>query len=337
MIDLIRKTILEKWSDFDFNRPVPRKIDFIKFNFKRYTYELGSFNFFFFLDDEPTPVLFGKMKRNVEYNELLKNEYENIIYFSDKTDGGLQESLPSPIGLIDIQGHMLLLEKAIKLQTLIEKNSAEIINSYSDRIIEWIAEFHKSTEPTNCRKSLRSYLLDLANLFQESFALEKKEEEFTFELKSKIESSHWDGWHLVHTHGDLGLRNILVDKSSIKVVDWELSERFGIPIYDVIKFLFRLYYGTARGTLSTEELFCQLVSGGHKYSYQFWNQINRYMDALGFSVDKSFQELWIGLFLLKMSTIEYQFFGKHYYEDRRWRGVLQAFLMKGKTVFFCNS
>jgi thiamine kinase-like enzyme len=334
MIELIKSAIIERWFELGLNRPSPRKIDFLKFNFHRYTYELGSFNFLFFFDDETKPTLFGKMKRNFKYNELIENEYRNIKYFSEKIRGGLGKPFPSLVGLINIREHCLLLEETIHLPNLLTKNCPQKTQSHSDRVIDWIAEFHGTTKSTDCPISLVSYLLNLITLFEEGFVLNENELAFMRELKSKIQTLSWDGWKLVHTHGDLGPRNVLINDFFMKVLDWELSERFGPPVYDVIKFLFRIYFAMETIGSPTEGFFCRLISGKDEYSDLFRNQIDNYLNALGLPAEKEFVQFWVEVFLLKMATAEYQFFGKHFYEDNRWRGVLQAYLRMGKPFVF---
>lgn len=99
--------------------------------------------------------------------------------------------------------------------------------------LDWLVEYKKAFDPLDCHKT---DLLANLNQYNELFRCSRKEKSLLELLEQRVGSGNFDDKYFVQ-HGDLSIENVLINKETVGIFDWELTGSETIPHHDLFVFL----------------------------------------------------------------------------------------------------
>ena len=232
MIEILSTKLQTEWSDalLDAGLTLHPPISFIQTGGIR-----GSdrkVNFLVFDSSKDEPVLILKLARSVKHQLQLKQEYESLCKL--RAFVSIAESVPHPIGIFEINGHLVVGESfvaGIPLSLLLRRQ--------------------KRTGPESVEQDLRLALSWIAML-QNDGSVEKGEwwgrnlkerfpdipsQNFRHDLQREIQRFDGISMPLTASHGDFWPGNILINGNGMGVIDWEGFQPKRSPLWDSFLFI----------------------------------------------------------------------------------------------------
>jgi ubiquinone/menaquinone biosynthesis C-methylase UbiE len=125
------------------------------------------------------------------------------------------------------------------------KHSPATLKKYMVIVSNWLSAFQRATNNSTLiidHRTARKYFDPMIEAAEKHIA-DKTEKKFILERIKNLEMSV-DGKRipLVTQHRDFGPSNILVLDKKIAVIDWELAQPNGEPLYDLFYFLSRFFF-----------------------------------------------------------------------------------------------
>jgi aminoglycoside phosphotransferase (APT) family kinase protein len=243
MIDEISKFIENQWKHWFSGIPAPRRLRFLKTTSS--LSDRSFINLFVFADDQPQPTLLLRIPRDSEATQRLIDQDQKFRKVKAILSEPLSSNLPTEYGVFfvnDIHVSVSLITD-LPPMTSSSKTSEQIAKDYQDSF-NWLIEFHQATSSHIALFSeeiINSTIVKLIEEGQKAGCYNSIEETFLQRIVDKARQNIGLAVPLGWIHGDFWPRNILADRNSLMVIDWEYCTDQALPFLDM--FIFCLGYG----------------------------------------------------------------------------------------------
>jgi hypothetical protein len=192
-------------------------------------------NFLIFNGSQSYPLLVLKVARSHNYQTRLRQEYQALTEIS--AFSSLRGTVPGPIGLFEIDNHLVVAEKFMPgtpLSILLRKREhvkEEQVRDDLQIAQNWLALFQKATWSGNSSFSSEVEVQATGDLWKQL------PPGFSNDLAACAESFYGLQFPLVGSHGDFWPGNLLLAESGPGVIDWEHYKRRFPPFRDAFVFI----------------------------------------------------------------------------------------------------
>ena len=185
------------------------------------------------------PVVFAKLPRLAEDNEGLAHEAKTLHAVHEGRPGGF-ETIPRVLALERLGNRSLLIQSALVGDPIVAEVVQRERSRCVDAVTEWLFELTQAHRASTAEEGdwfdrlITEPLASLRNVVPEG-GEERALVDDTLRLLHPLSEVELP---LVFEHGDLGPPNLIWLRSGeVGVVDWELAEQRGLPVYDLYFFL----------------------------------------------------------------------------------------------------
>jgi len=225
MIKIIKDLIMDKWNDWDLGKR-PKGIECLLLNY-------AKLNFIIFKKGAKTPCLLIKVSKD----DRLEAEFRNLNYINTILPG----TTPKPYELLQLNGYFVLAEEFIQGSKLLyQSDNEDSIRTAFRQLIE----FHKKvmgnslTLTEEIFETLISAPISKFMRYNSSDVIEKGINLVLKEWESLKNSEITN----IPQHCDFSFANLLFNKETLKIIDWEDFGKTRLPLYDVITLVNSLYF-----------------------------------------------------------------------------------------------
>lgn len=305
MLNRLENYILSNWKTYGMSLDKPGRLFFLLM--KRGKKKIW---FLIFRENDRKPFLFAKTTRFAIDDYVLKRELENFSGFKTVIGNEGNFLVPDVFDCIDIKGHTAYVSNFIegrKLDTNL-KHFPDNLTFVAEHIINMGRITEKNVDSFEKENNfLVSMIKDEVNVFLNYKQLSHSEQDdlragiekiFDYdELEKKLTKT-------VFEHVDVGINNIMVtDNGKFFLFDWEYSKGYGIPLYDLLFFVFHYFWyyqsdHAAKYTKKTDThgiLSCCFFEI-NQYSDLILEQLYRYCDAIECDI-KLYPEILLYIFI----------------------------------------
>lgn len=163
--------------------------------------------------------------------------------------------------------------------------------------LTWLVNYKNTFDSLEVNKT---DLLENLNQYRELFDCSEKERFLLKLLERRIGSANIENKYFAQ-HGDLSIENVLIDKESFGIFDWELTGSETIPHHDLFVFL-------TTGIYSIENCFDKNRDKGFRSIFSKARNRNLFVESLrsyatGLNIDSNFFHLFFPYYLLTLPVI----------------------------------
>jgi len=198
------------------------------------------------------PAAWVKFCKNKKYYQTIGQEYRNLVYVYNKVNSSMQESIPAPVALKNLEGNHFFIESFMKgrrmseeVKTLMFFGRKKLTQNFL-MIQKWLLEFQTQTRQGDLlftQDTAEEYFLKPFNTFSKEVSLDEQRKEFLENYKRRVKNIGDFKVPVVSSHGDYFAGNILLNgKKGINVIDWCDFEKESNPFLDIFTLIstFRL-------------------------------------------------------------------------------------------------
>jgi hypothetical protein len=268
--------------------------------------------FLVFKDGDKKPFCVYKFANDPSVNELLRHEYESMMYYSQVLSAVIRKSIPITYGSAVIDRRFGFCMEWIDFR---RKNISILVRRKSSErrlrpIIDWLVRFQNET--------CSGYLMVDGEFIQKNISLEcfryrdayPNREAVEEEMLEKVErvaiSLKGARLPIVSVHGDFCDRNISVQGNQVKVIDWKYHSREGMFYEDPLMLVLSSNIGKRSKS-----------KGINSFPNESRRLVQEFFDIWDVPLSHMRQIMFI--FLLKMAVREFSFYGRGYSSDSMWR------------------
>lgn len=229
----IEKHLKENWNTYFPSLSCPQKFSLIFAKTRDHN------SIFVFDEGAEFPICVVKVS-----TELTEKKLQNSFFAFKKLKSlnllFLQEVYPHIFFFGELDGHEVIIQSFIKGQRMTKsvkgvRNSLwkKRFLSHISLVNKWLIEFHKNTKQNEelIDKIHASGLVDQIKIkLKSNSEISKDISKLYDDLEGKL-------FFNVFQHGDLHIDNVLIkDNGDIAVLDWDLSQIEGFPLWDILDF-----------------------------------------------------------------------------------------------------
>ena len=195
----------------------------------------------FILLNKKQPLFHIKLRRAVDVDNTLKQEYENLKTINNKIDKSLKSFIPGLAILDKVDEFQILVQNVLPgirfdgfLRSFNYKGSEkekQLLFNKLELIKNFLIKFHRSVQNEHCYFKNEELELKVKNLFQQYFNNINKDNEIDNIIK-QAKSLNEISIPQIPQHGDFCGSNILVNKNDFYVIDWESYALTDLPLFD---------------------------------------------------------------------------------------------------------
>jgi hypothetical protein len=246
---------------------------------------------------EPAFVL--KIPYDPTASGRLKRAFDHLTELTVRLDGSpLSGSVPRPIFFGEVEGHPVLVESFLRGRSLMSLPGDRARLRGCLRVFAWLAQFGLHTVQKVRAEEIQRRGLVIPDDIIAELDMPGPLREFAEHVQEEMLRGD-EPLPLVFVHNDLIPRNVLLSDGHVGLLDWEFSERQGLPLLDGIDFAVNMIR-MVRG----EDLwpaFRRLVLSGDSLARQMRCEVRKLGAALG--VKRQWIEgLLVGYLLRVLST-----------------------------------
>lgn len=232
----------------------------------------GKVVFYIFKKHDIYPVAVAKLVRDKEKQRIIDDEIRTISQLRNTLSVNMTGSMPEIIDVFDVSGFRVSLFRGIKghfMDVGWKRMSVDISRTFT-----WLAEFQKETI------SSRVPVSEYVNSAEMNNARLKFEELTAGRYGNPLEE--YADCNLIlpsaFVHGDVRNENIFIERSKIKMIDWEFCERSSPSFFDVFYFPYSyLYVLTGDRTTAFHRAFIE----HNKHSLMIKQKISEHLNYFG--------------------------------------------------------
>lgn len=299
-----------------------------------------------FLFDRTSPVPWAVMKvtRHTDQRAVLEHEFKALVALHGKLGRDLRSTIPRPLAFIEPGGLTVLLETFMPGRSIY----FEMRNSWYPRRCapehfrwarEWLVQFQKAgmSEVRLDEQVVRDHVIHPLENFQRHCHPSVLEREMIKHAMQMAQKAQAEQLPLVACQGDFWARNLILNGSTLGVVDWERFQKRSVPFSDL--FMFATSYGLSfpwklghwaepvaafRATYLERSWLSQLVR----------EYLLAYCRAMRVSAE--LLEVFFPVFLAERTLQEKEQLeiGNRRSELRIWRSLIQEYAHQGGSVCF---
>jgi len=163
--------------------------------------------------------------------------------------------------------------------------------------LNWLVSFKKAFDPIEIHKT--DLLVNLKQ-YRELFNCSDEENFLLQLLEQRIDSSSFENKYFFQ-HGDLSIENVLIDKETFSIFDWELTGSEIIPHHDFFVFL-------TTGMYCIENCFDKNRERGFRRIFSKVRNRTLFVESLrnyakGLDIDSNFSHLFFPYYLVTLPVI----------------------------------
>lgn len=277
-------------------------------------------NFLIFNGSQPYPLLVLKVARSHNYQTRLRQEYQALTEISAVPS--LRSSVPGPIGLFEVENHLVVAEKFMPgspLSILLRKRERvkeEQVRNDLHAALNWLALLQTATWSGNSSFSGELQHHSSTDVWRQLPAA------FVEDLVECSEKFYGLQFPLSGSHGDFWPGNFLLAESGVGVIDWEHYKRRFPPFRDAFVFITtyaRTYPWKGWKWPSKSEAFRKAFLEKNWFSESVGSYFSKYLTNL--ALPRECAHYLFALFLLEMA-VEEKTSGK---EDGQWLTFLNTY------------
>jgi hypothetical protein len=232
MLPQLSQQLLAKWSDLPIDR---RRPDHLSFLGVRTEVGDGYALFLTFADRDPRPCLAVKVPREPAAQRRLKHEWSLLNRFQQQGLHRVASSLPRPVLWETIGVVPVLVTTTPSGQPM--RRSRHSSPEHFAQVGDWLVQLACATRSI-WRTVTRRDLGGIAERLSAVFELSDREMKAVGDWIARCLKMVSDAsGNLFVAHGNLHRRNIWLEYSHLKVVNWERSELTNLPLQDLFTFV----------------------------------------------------------------------------------------------------
>ncbi|MBN3040846.1 MAG: methyltransferase domain-containing protein [Candidatus Omnitrophica bacterium] len=203
-----------------------------------------------FIAKAKQPLFILKTCRYVDNDSFTKLD-DVYKYLKELNSDFINKSIPDIIYAGKFWNRQVIIERAVtgkNIDSFVKRGINIAANKHNAKnikiVLDWITKFNQVTKNSEIKisqESLNNYILPVKEAIERAIAPELKEQALK-RVNELEDSSLGKAMPLVFQHRDFGPSNILLDGATVKVFDWELSQKSAEPLYDVFYFISRYCY-----------------------------------------------------------------------------------------------
>lgn len=245
MLPQLHSYLLKNWSELPLGGPQPCDLAFLV-----QATGVSKLCCYIFADDAPEPRWVAKMSRSRRDNTVLAREYSLIQHLRQHGSAFVRATVPGPLLTMSIAGHLVGIEPYFSSRPMdglligAARHGEPKIRDYLDLAVGWLLRSQQETPVQRGRltdRQIRTHFLTPIAQLQAAAQLTNVEVAYLNRLAERVIGLVQRPLALVFNHGDFRPGNILVDGSSIQVIDWEFGASIALPLMDVFSLLARTY------------------------------------------------------------------------------------------------
>jgi aminoglycoside phosphotransferase (APT) family kinase protein len=239
MIKQIRSLLFANWDEYFPGISRPEKLSFLLKSGH------NKVSLLVFKDGESVPVCLVKRARSGAASRI-KEEYDILKFLVSFPDIG--NDVPRPFFFGMISGEYVMIETILKgclMFNLVRKKGCIFwfrkFKENTQKTASWLAKFHRIVRSDFEVLTSEKIMEKLPKIKK----LENQKGCFK-EIRRLMKEADGLKLPLVVQHQDINPGNILVGKKGISVFDWEYAKRKGLPLFDLLYFIFNHWYIAVR-------------------------------------------------------------------------------------------
>ncbi|MER3403839.1 MAG: hypothetical protein C4289_00560 [Chloroflexota bacterium] len=246
MLPDLRRYILENWTRVTGDKLAPRDVTILVQGTGA-----GKLCCYIFPAGARRPALVAKVPRSPRDNPLLAREYGLIQYLRSRGSPYLQATLPAPLVMTAVAGHLVVIEIYLPGQVvdgLLARNrqtgTSPLRDVYLKLAADWLlrSQAETASSPTRLTEAqFDTFILRPLTELRTTAHLTESETRYLERLAQRARELARLELPLVFRHGDLRPGNLLVSHGMLKVVDWENGAPVGLPLLDLFGLLARMH------------------------------------------------------------------------------------------------
>lgn len=245
MIQSVESHAIERWAKWFPEEARPRLLR---------TLLVGPFDdahekeiiFFLFKEKTNKPSVVIKAARFAEAEHLVEHEHRFLSKVHAALPEGWKSSVPRPLGLERIGGHLVFIQSCLPGRHLEEdvpisaaSRDRSVMERQMNSLADWWIVFRRATAPpsgANRAFDWDAQIADVHNEFAGCFDLDPQEHRFLEEYRARATSLGEAGVPVAGQHGDFCNVNIIAGNGRIGVIDWAFGQESRPPWPDLYTF-----------------------------------------------------------------------------------------------------
>lgn len=246
---------------------------------------------------EPAFVL--KIPYDPASSARLKRAFDHLTELAVRLDGSpLSGSVPKPLFFGEVEGTPVLVESFLHGRSLMSLPGDRARLRGCLRVFAWLAQFGVHTVQRVRAEEFQPRGLVIPDDVAGALGLPRPLREFAERVEEEMLRGE-EPLPLVFVHNDLIPRNVLLSDHHVGLLDWEFSERQGLPLLDGIDFAVNTIR-MVRGE-GLWPAFQRFVLSGDSLAWQMRYEVRRLGAALGVK-RRWIDGLLVGYLLRVLST-----------------------------------
>ncbi len=275
-----------------------------------------------------------KVARDASAEAVVASEHQMLVRLQESLSPDLRATVPAPLDRFAVHGHPAAAQSHLDGRTLariLQETPAWRRPRVAARLLtaaaEWLSRFHQETARPVVMSDEWLERLALSELRRcaEECARSTRERHLLEELAAATARLAGQRLPLVCEHRDFWAKNILLDRDTVRVVDWDLAQFDRLPLGDLYALIHSLAFILVGdpGDLTRAEPMLHLAYGGTGlFSQAVDAVIGRYRAGLG--IPPEWGRLLLPLSVARQALLHAEHF--HSGMDARWLEVAVCYL-----------
>jgi len=242
MTSEIEKYLVRNWDVLGLKRNRPSRFSFLG---ERGSLEGNKFIFFAFADNDKRPILVVKLPRCPSDLKLLENERDSLLQLRASTSMAIRESLPQVLLLDQVSSQWVLIQSFVYgevMTPVLDHNGLpkrRNLRKHLEITTPWLSQFKNETSSRIIwdSDSIDEHVTRPIDEFRRNSHLSKDAVGYLNSLRHVTDELRGCSVLLFFQHGDFQPGNVLLDKNRITVVDWDVSRKMALALFDEFSFI----------------------------------------------------------------------------------------------------
>jgi len=306
---------------------------------------------FVFDGSSPVPLAVAKLSSNRRQSSILKNEYQTLLRLSSHFEDAHSAFMPQPLDFFEESPWTVLLEswlpgRTAHFETRNSWDPLQYVPKHFRDALEWLLVFQKiigakviPLDPS----AANYYVVQPLEAFARRAHPSSAETDLITSTTSLAQRLLGTPMLLAPGHGDFWSGNLLLDKDSVGVIDWEHFRQEDFPFEDL--FFFSIAYGLSfpwkpGHRADSQTAFRATYLQATPIADQVRSFLLSYCNAMGLATE--LLELFFPVFLARRALEELGPGGIEEYPEVRfvrsgmWRNFLRIYAERGEPACFID-
>lgn len=242
MLPELSRRLLANWSNLPLNRPKPERLHFLGM---RTQVGDGYALFFGLADNDPQACVMVKIARVADAGERLRDEWTLLGQYSQDVRPGMQDSVPQPVALEEINGTVMTVFTAPAGMPLDAGAGQDV--SHFNRVLDWLIQFNTATRSQISVDELACKIQPIVAQVVDTFELTQNEATVLDAWMGQVlHGQKRSNIDVFDRHGNLSTANIWLDRRQLTIINWERATRADLPLLDLFSFMTLYHFPNSR-------------------------------------------------------------------------------------------